>query len=266
MRIALLTLALCVVAFALPASADDKPYRCNCCGEYFGKNPNAPTYWRKALSLGRLIRDQKYQEVVARFDDLYRKKDYTLSDLGWTGEALFALGALKSGIHDPLIPYRYFQAEKPKDMVADDLIWMHAKYGKKIWEAAAIAEYGQPVLCATGELRKADPKDPRLLNRRLSAFIVTGHFDDALAEVSAVPPNGLRYVVNIGELLAKTMQEYIGMARYQEGAEYLATLKRVHGLSKATRDHWVARLTRGVEEEPLAKEQKKRLLAKIQSI
>ena len=266
MRVALLTLTLCVVAFALPASADDEPYRCKCCGEYFGKNPDAPTYWRKALSLGRLVRDHKYEEVVARFDDLYRKNDYTLSDLGWTGEALFALGALKSGIHDPLLPYRYYQAEKPKDLVADDLKWMHAKYGGKIWDDSAIAEYGQAVLCATGELRKTDLKDPRLLNRRLSTLIVTGHFDEALREVAAVPPNGLTYVVNIGELLAKTMQEYIGMARYQEGADYLATVKKVHGLSQATRDHWVARLTRGVEHEPLAPDQKKHLLARIQAI
>jgi len=266
MRALLLVLAIGTLAVALPATAEDESYQCKCCAEYFGKNPGAPTFWRKTLSLGRLVRDHKYEEVIARFDDLYRKNDYTLGDLGWTGEALFALGALKSGIQDPLIPYRYYQAEKPKDRVADDLKWMHAKYGKKIWNAAAIAEYGHPLLCATGELRRADLKDPRLLNRYLSSLIVTGNFDDALREVSGVPPNGLTYVSNIGELLAKTMQEYIGMARYDEGADYLATLKKTHGLSRTTRDHWVARLSRGVEQEPLAPEQRKRLLAKIQGI
>lgn len=265
MRAAIFILAIVAGALAAPAAAEER-YQCKCCGEYFGKNPNAPTFWKKTLGLGRLIRNQKYEEVLSRFDDLFRKNDYSISDVGWAGEALFALGALKSGIHDPLQPYRYFQAGKSKDPVADDLQWMHAKYGKKIWDASAIAEYGNAVLCATSELRQANPSDTRLLNRRLSALIVTGHFDNALREVAAVPADSLAYVNDIGEILAKTTQEYIGMARYAEGADYLATLKKVHGLSNDARDHWVARLTRGVEQEPLPPDRKKRLLTKIRAI
>lgn len=260
-----LLIALVIGASVSTAYADDA-YQCKCCGSYFGKNPDAPSYWKKTLSFGRLVRDHKYDEVLARFDYRFRQNDYTLSDVGWVGEALFAKGALKSGIHNPLEPYRYFQAEKPKDLVADDLQWMHAKFGRKIWDAPVIAEYGPVMLCATGELRKAYPQAPRMLDRYLSALIVTGRFDDVLKEVRALRPGGLTYVNDIGEHLAKIMQEYIGMARYDEGADYLATVKKVHGLSRTTRDHWVARLARGAEQEALTPEQKKRLLAKIRGI
>lgn len=255
-----------VTTVAAAAARADTPYHCACCGEYFGKNPNAPTYWRKTLGFGRLVRDHKYEEVLARFDARFRKNDYGIEEVGWTGEALFALGALKSGIHNPLEPYRYVRDAEPVDPIAEDLAWMHGKYGMKIWDASAIAAYGRPARCLTGELHQADPHDPRLFGRYLSVLIATGRFDDVLHEAAVLPADGLTFVDDVGEYLAELMQEYVGMARYEEGATYLSAIKRVHGLSDATRRHWVERLVRGVREEKFPLDREHRLLAKIHAI
>jgi hypothetical protein len=262
---ALAATAIVLVAFSAATPAEE-PYRCACCAAHFGKNPNAPTFWRKSLGFGRLMRDHKYQEVLARFDYRFRKNDYDISDVGWVGEALFALGALKSGKRDPLRPYMYVRNAKPVDPVTEDVAWMHEKYGRKIWDAAAIAEYGGAALCATGEVHRAYPHEPRLLIRYLSTLVATGHFDEALREVVRLPPDGLTYVDDIGEFLAKATQEYIGTARYEEGAAYLAAVKKAHGISQKTRDFWVARLVRGVQEEKLSPGENNRLLAKIRAL
>lgn len=267
MKSALAILAVVTVAHtaAEPAHAEAR-YRCACCGEYFGKNPQAPTYWKKTLGFGHLVRDHKYEDVLTRFDDRFRKNDYSIDDVGWTGEAVFALGARKSGIHNPLEAYRYVRDLAPKDPVADDLMWMHAKYGGKIWDESAIALYGNMARCLVGEVRNAYPRDPRLFGRYLSVLIVTGRFDDVLHEVAALAPDGLAYVDDVGEYLAKLMQEYIGMARYEEGTAYLATIKKTHGFSEETRRHWVERLIRGVREEKLPPDSKARLLSRIRAI
>jgi hypothetical protein len=262
---ALAATAIVLVALSTAAPAEES-YRCGCCAAHFGKNPDAPTFWRKSLGFGRLMRDHKYEEVLARFDYRFRQNDYDNSDVGWVGEALFALGALKSGKRDPLRPYTYVRDTRPIDSVTEDLAWMHEKYGRKIWDAAAIAEYGGAVLCATGEVRRAYPHEPRLLVRYLSTLVVTGHFDEVLREVARLPPDGLTYVNDVGEYLAKATQEYIGMARYEEGVAYLTAVKRAHGISQKTRDFWVARLVRGAENEKLPPDKRNHLLAAIRAL
>jgi hypothetical protein len=244
----------------------NEPYRCQCCSAHFGKNPDAPSYWGKGLGNARLARDSKYEEIVARFDDAFRKQDYTLADVFWAGEALYALGALRSGLRDPHKRMMYVQEEQPQDTVAHDVWWMQQKHGKRIWDKPTIEQYGYAAICAISEIRKESPQAPRPLVRYLTLLTVTGQFDQVLREVSALREDSLAIGQPLGEYLTALMPQYIGSALYEEGAAYLATVKKAHGLTKETLAHWTQRLLRAVQDQPLAADQKKRLLAKIRGI
>lgn len=258
---------LMVLAGAAPvlAAPAEESYRCECCGAYFGKDPNAPSYWRK-IGYARLLRDRKYEEMVSRFNDAYRDGEYVLGDVGWMGEAMYALGALRSGLPDPLKPLMFFQAEKPQDMVGHDVWWMHAKYGGRIWDTSAIERYGRPAVCAITEIRKEDPRTSRYFHRHLELLIATGQFDEVLREISAARQGSLEIRIPLGEYLAAIMQQYIGMSRYEEGAVYLATVRKLHGLSDETREHWRARLRRAVQDAALTAEHEQQIEAKIRAI
>jgi hypothetical protein len=262
-----------IVAFILLAlgalpilAADEAAYRCECCGAYFGKNPDAPTYWGKGLGYAWLMKKRYYEEAVSRFDDAYRKNDYTLEDVGWVGEALFALAAIKSGLQNPHDRFMFFQDGKPKDPIVHDVWWMHEKYKRKIWDKAAIERYGDPALCTITEVRKSAPQFPRFFTRYVTILIATGRFDKVIAEVRALRPDSLSVSGPLGEYLAPIMEQYIGSSLYEEGAAYLATVKKSHGLRKETQEHWTARLLRGVDEEPLSPARKKSIQAKIRAI
>jgi hypothetical protein len=252
---------------ALPIlAADEETYRCECCDAYFGKNPNATTYWGKGLGYAWLMKKRNYEEAISRFDDAYRKNDYTLQDVGWVGEALFALAATKSGLHDPHDRFMFYQEEKPKDPVAYDVWWMHEKYKRKIWDKTAIDRYGDPALCTITEVRKSAPQFPRFFTRYLTILIATGRSDKVLAEVRALHPDSLSISGPLGEYLVPILEQYIGSSLYEEGAAYLATVKSAHGLAKVTQEHWTARLLRAVDEEPLPPARKKNIQAKIRAI
>lgn len=265
MKTAIACALLTFVPLSLVVHAEE-PYRCECCGAYFGKNPDAPTYWGKGLGYAWLMRKRHYEEAVSRFDDAYRKNDYSLQDVGWVGEALFALAAIKSGLADPHDRFLYYQDEKPKDPVANDVWWMREKYRRKIWDKAAIEQYGNAALCAAGEIRKSAPQFPRFFTRYVTILISDGRFDEVLKEVRTLKPDALTISQPLGEYLAPIMEQYIGSSLYDEGVAYLATVKKTHGLSKETQDHWVKRLQHALDEEQWPAERKKRVQAKIRAL
>lgn len=264
----LLVAATAVALTVLGAGAQaEQLYRCECCKAHFGNDPNAPTYWNRGLGYGRLIGDRKYEETLSRFNDAFRKGlPYTLDDIAWVSEALFSLGAIKSGIHDPNKRFTYYLAEEPQDRVAHDLWWMQGKYGGKIWDKEIADKYGAAALCTIGEVRKAYPRYWVAFNRHMSILLALGRFEEIRNIVAGLNKDSLDINEPLSDFLPKTMSEYVGAARYEEGAAYLATVKKAHGLKKATQDFWTERLLRAVDGAQLTAEQKKRLRAKIRAI
>lgn len=246
-----------------PALAGEQ-YVCECCGKYISKTSiSHKTAELGDVSYEQLLKAERYNDILQKFETSYRLGNYSRDDVGWWSEALYALGQLKTGRPDPNRGPVFFVEEEPKDQIAHDLWWLHERFRKRNWDKATAEEYGYPAICGISEYRIKNPRFWGYYARYITLLIASGRHEDVLREAKFVNKNSLDIDESPGEFLAIFLEQYVGAALYEHGARYLVTLKRSHGLKPETKNYWTKMLLRGVDSEEIEKGKKDALKASV---